>query len=167
LENTSFKFLFYGNTLLDKIHHPNLNPDSAELVKCHAVQLQFNGTLQTHAVKSQSLQPFYHNYFNGKDPKKWAAQVPVCKSVLYKNLYAGIDVVVFGSSTNVRYDFNVNPGADPATIKMSFTGQDQLALREGKLIIYTSVGEIEQKPPYAFQKDKKGNTIPVACNYVL
>lgn len=170
LENAAFTFLFYENNLPNKIHHALNTPqkkDSVQSLSFHAVKLQFTGASASCTVKQQTVQPFYHNYFLGNDPAKWTSRVPVCKGVTYKNIYTGIDVSVFGNGNNVRYDFNISAGGNPSDIHLLFTGQDKLFLRDGKLVITTSVGEIEQQQPYGYQASKNGTVKPVACSYAL
>src|ERR1700694_3233143 len=54
------------------------------------------------------------NYLLGNDPAKWLRNVPSWSRVKYEQVYRGIDLVFYGSSQRLEYDFNVSPGADPS-----------------------------------------------------
>jgi gliding motility-associated-like protein len=160
VENTAFTCVFYPKEGIDHhdAHHRRFG--------FHALRMNFDGASAHHATEAEEVQEFYHNYFIGSDPKKWATQVPVCKMVIHKNMYPGIDVKVFGRGNNIRYDFMVSPGADPKAIVLKFTGQERLSIRNEQLVIVTSVGEIIQEKPYAYQ-EKNGKRSEVTCRYVL
>lgn len=160
MENTAFTCVFYPKEGID--HHDTHH----RFLGFHSLKMEFEGASPGHATMAEEVQEFYHNYFIGSDPRKWAAQVPVCKAVIHKNMYPGIDVKVFGRGNNIRYDFSVAPGADAKKIVLKFSGQDRLSLREGQLVMSTSVGEIIQEKPYAYQQTKGGRR-EVSCRYVL
>ncbi len=168
LENSAFTYLFFPKDgFHNHLSHKKKETKHKEIYQYHALRMDFVGALANHQLVASETQSFYHNYFIGRDPKKWAPHVGVHKVVTYRNMYRGIDVKVFGRGNNVRYDFVVSPGADANAIQLKFSGQDRLVLREGKLIIVTSVGEIEQEAPSAYQEQKNGVIKKVACGYVL
>jgi len=157
LENSAFTYLFFPKDgFHNHLSHKKKETKHKEIYQYHALRMDFVGALANHQLVASETQSFYHNYFIGRDPKKWAPHVGVHKVVTYRNMYRGIDVKVFGRGNNVRYDFVVSPGADANAIQLKFSGQDRLVLREGKLIIVTSVGEIEQEAPSAYQEQKNG-----------
>lgn len=165
LEHSSFMYLFYPAGGLGQ-HHAHEKKTADSSLSFHAVRMEFDGADPNHPIATQNTCPFYHNYFQGNDPRKWASNVPLYNVVLHKNMYPGIDVKVFGRGNNLRYDFIVSPGADPSAISLKFTGQDRLWLRNGKVMMLTSVGEIIQEAPYAYQL-AGGREKPVPCEYVL
>lgn len=170
LENTAFTYLFYPADGFSKIHAPSHSKQGApqdELLNFHAVKMSFEGASTSHPVQVDKVQPFYNNYFIGNDPKHWASQVPLCQNVMYQGLYNGIDLKIFGQGNDARYDFIISPGADVSDIRMKFTGQEKLSLQEGKLLISTTVGDILQAGPIAYQEDASGRTKQVACRYSL
>src|SRR5256885_1947389 len=61
------------------------------------------------------------DYFIGSDPSKWHTNISTFRKVLYKNVYAGIDQVFYGSDgQQLECDFVVEPRADSQRIKFSF-----------------------------------------------
>ncbi|MCP4215551.1 MAG: hypothetical protein GY765_12935 [bacterium] len=99
------------------------------------------------------------NYFKGKDASKWQCNVPTSKAVLYKNLYANIDLKVYGLEKEIEYDWIVKPAGNPKAIRFSYdnfiSGAVQGAATridsQGNLLIQTAFGELMHKKPVSFQ----------------
>ncbi len=76
------------------------------------------------------------NYLKGNDPKKWYTDLSSYEKVVYKELWNGIDLVFYGSKSQLKYEFVLNPGADPQDIRLSYKGADGISLdEEGNLLI--------------------------------
>ena len=58
----------------------------------------------------------------------WRTDVAQYGRVRYSAVYPGIDLVYYGNGTQLEYDFVLQPQADPARIRMSFTRADRLSL---------------------------------------
>jgi len=69
------------------------------------------------------------NYFIGNDPKKWNTDIPTYSSVLYKEVYKGIDIRFYGNQKQLEYDVIVKPGADPSKVKIVYEGIEGLRLK--------------------------------------
>lgn len=81
--------------------------------------------------------------------------------LIYENVYPGIDWVVYCVGEGLKYDFVVQPGADPSQIRLKIEDADTTYLTEGgELIIKTSLGEIREAAPQSFA----GGT-PVASSF--
>ena len=68
--------------------------------------LEFVGGPQVQAVPEYEL-PGKVNYIIGKDPKEWRLGIPTYKSVRYRDLYPGIDVVSYGNR-ELEFDLSSN-----------------------------------------------------------
>jgi gliding motility-associated-like protein len=168
LETSAFTYLFYPKDgFHNHLSHEKKVETKSRVFQFHSLRMDFEGAIPNHPIVASEAQSFYHNYFLGKDPKKWASRVGVYQTVTHKNIYNGIDVKVFGRDNNVRYDFIISPGANIQDIQLKFSGQDNLFLRDGKIILSTSVGEIIQEEPHAYQQGKDGQIKEIACSYVL
>ena len=106
------------------------------------------------------------NYYLGQDPEKWISGVPTYESVRYKRAYEGIDVVFYGREGKLEYDFVVAPAADPARIRLKFSGADSLAIENGDLMMRTKAGLIRQHRPELYQIID-GSKRLVAGEYIL
>ncbi|MBL0744697.1 PKD domain-containing protein [Chryseolinea lacunae] len=108
----------------------------------------------------------YYNYFLGTDPSRWASRVLAYASILYPEVYAGIDFRVSSVGNNLKYDFIVKPGADPSQIKIEYSGVDGVEQLDTELKIKTALGSLTELEPYSYQG--AGNTKQtVASQYRL
>ncbi|RYF72322.1 MAG: PKD domain containing protein, partial [Cytophagaceae bacterium] len=90
------------------------------------------------------------SYFIGNDPSRWAGGVRGFPEVIYHDVYPGINLRIYAYYQTLKYEFVVQPGADPAKIQLTYTGADQLSLTDNRLIIKTSVNEFRENAPYSF-----------------
>ncbi len=75
------------------------------------------------------------NYLTGRDRSQWRTGVSTFGRLRLAGLYRGIDVVYYGTSRQLEYDFLVHPGADPSAIRFSLPAKleanGELALANG------------------------------------
>ena len=106
------------------------------------------------------------NYFTG-DKKNWKVDIPTYKEVVYRDIYKGIDLRVYGTGSALEYDFMVNPGADPKDILLSYSGIKGLSTnKEGELIIDTQFGDLKESKPYIYQ-EINGERVVVEGKFVI
>ncbi|MFN8299090.1 MAG: gliding motility-associated C-terminal domain-containing protein [Chitinophagales bacterium] len=107
----------------------------------------------------------YHTYCIATPDKKNAYAIENIKGyhkLLYKNLYAGIDVeYTFDENiSGFKYSVIVHPGADPSLVKMVYDKNREIEIGEdGNLEVHTSFGEITEKAPLTFYNDDNSATI--------
>ncbi len=107
------------------------------------------------------------NYFYGNDPSNWHTNVPNYKSVIYGDVYSGIDLTYYSNRGRVEYDFVVAPGADYRQIKMRYDGADGLCVDDaGLLRIDAGLGELVMLSPTVYQF-RGGDRVPVSGKFVL
>lgn len=79
----------------------------------------------------------------------------------------GIDVTFRATGDNVEKIFSVQPGADPASIRIRIDGGTSLRIgAEGELAVTTGLGDVAFTAPIAYQ-DGIGGRVPVAARYRL
>jgi len=84
------------------------------------------------------------------------------QEIVYRDLYDGIDLSYRMQDRQLKYEFIVRPGADPALITMSYEGVEGVRLDgSGELIVSTALGEMRDGKPIAYQDEKV-----VDCNFV-
>jgi gliding motility-associated-like protein len=167
LEKNAFTYVFYPPDGFEHFH-PHEGGTAADLntmLTFQAIRMEFANSSNA-TVEPQTKREFYNNYFIGNDPAKWASQVRAFGKVYYHELYKGITAKVFSNNTDVRYDFIISPSADPSQIRLDFMGQNGLSIKDGKLIIKTEIGDIEEATPYAYQM-AGGQKVKVDCKYVI
>jgi len=93
------------------------------------------------------------NCLTGKDPRSWRTSIPAYRSILYEDLYRNIDLKVYGTSSQMEYDFIVHPGADPNDIRLACQGTEGLELdNDGNLVVKTRFGELKHLKPAIYQE---------------
>jgi gliding motility-associated-like protein len=146
-------------------HNPSLKPDSF-IIKGHVFKVKFSGANPDPLVKGDHPFPDYFNYYLGKDPSRWASKVWSYREINYQELYPGIDMKIYSSGENLKYDLIIFPGAKASDIRLQYEGLDKIFLSEGNLILKTSVNHIVEGKPYAYQIIN-GKKVTVPCHYVL
>jgi len=97
------------------------------------------------------------------DAKK-VTNVKSYSEVVSKGLYPGVDLRSYIDNASPRYDLIVAAGANPAAIKMKFTGANGVAISpKGELTLKTELGDKKQVGLKAFQTiDGKQAEVSVA-----
>jgi len=92
------------------------------------------------------------NYFVGSRGQ-WHTGVPQYERVRYAGVYPGVDVVYYGSGSQLEYDFVLQPQADPSRIRMKFSGARRLSVTpDGDLLVETGGARLVQKKPLIYQQ---------------
>ncbi len=165
LEKNSFFFTLLSPSDLSKIHHPGTK--NGAIVNGHSFRETFVGTKPAPVIAGDNAFSDYENYYIGNDPTHWASGVKIFQKVKYHDLYDGIDLAVTGrGEANIKYDFIVKKGADASQIKIQYEGVDKLELSKNKLLIKTSVGNLIEEKPFAYQ-DINNTRIEVKCRFVI
>ncbi|MFI5173092.1 MAG: PKD domain-containing protein, partial [Chitinophagales bacterium] len=154
---------------LEEARHAHHSPNEQiadGIIHRHAYKMFFEGANNSPSIIKNNISKEYYNYLIGNDHSKWASKVFAYSEVIYKNLYSGINLKMYSSGENLKYDLIVSPGTDESQIQFRYDGTDEIKIVNGDLIISTSVGAITELKPYAYQK-RKGQLVAVPCNYVL
>jgi hypothetical protein len=108
-----------------------LQPAGTDVLRFGA---SFVGARQVLPVgQEQSSSEF--NYFVG-DQTLWRQDVPAYERVAYEGLYDGIDLLVQGLGSHLKYEFHVAPGADWSQIAIRYDGIGGLSLADdGALVL--------------------------------
>ncbi|OFX17222.1 MAG: hypothetical protein A2033_00950, partial [Bacteroidetes bacterium GWA2_31_9] len=171
LEKDGFTYNFFKEEDL-KHSHADENildkseKDHSEVIHWHAFNVKLMNAQSNCVIEALNPYSDYINYFIGNEPSKWASKVKRYKDVLYNNVYQGIDLKLYSNESNLKYDFIVKAGADITEIILQYNGVDDLKLKNGDLIIKTSVKQIIEMKPVAWQLIS-GEKQEVKCNFKL
>lgn len=136
-------------------------------IKSHSYQVSFVGGSQETRYHLGKASPDVSNYFLGGDPSKWKTGVRSFYDITRESIYDGVDMRFYASSNGgMKYDLILSPQTDPSIIQLKYEGVDNLKIKSGALVISTSVGEVKELEPYAYQIID-GKRIEVKCNYTL
>ena len=116
------------------------------------VRLRFAGANPNPVLKGREQLPGVANFFLGNDPAMWRTNVPTYGAVTYQGLYPGIDLAYSGTEGYLKSAFVVAPGADPAMIRLVYSGAQSMGLRQdGALVLRTELGELVERAPVVYQ----------------
>lgn len=119
-------------------------------VRSHAYDVKFLNADLSEIVPDKPIDS-YNNYFLGNDATKWKSNCKIFQAITYKNIYPGIDVRYYTNDGKLKYDVIIHPGADASKLIMQYEGVDKLQIKEGQLVIKTSVGDVKELTPYSYQ----------------
>ncbi len=162
----TYNFFREGDMAFSSAHH-DYEFTPPELIKhFHAYKVHFRNSNRNPEVIPDKAFDDYLNFYIGNDPSKWASRVPKYEEIYYKDLYDGIDFKFYQNYEGLKYDFIVRPGYNPNNIVLEYEGIDNIFIENENVKIITSVNEIIEVKPYAYQiiNNKK---IEVKCNYNL
>lgn len=168
LENDGFTYVLSNSEDVEKVHEVMYASNSirnAHTIRSHAYKVNFRNA-KIAQLEGLEKNTAYYNYILGNDPAKWASFVPLYNKINYDDIYEGVDLQTYSTEGNFKYDFIVEPGADPFQITLDYVGTDGIEMDNGNLIVYTSVETIIEEEPYAFQIIN-GKERQVNCQYVL
>ncbi|MFN3649246.1 MAG: hypothetical protein ACK47B_06655 [Armatimonadota bacterium] len=101
------------------------------------------------------------SHFSGS-AAEWTS-VRSSTEIVYRELWAGIDLRLSAADRRLKYEYLVSPGASPAAIRLRYRGAS-LSLDGQALSISTPAGVLRDEPPIAYQ-EIDGERRPVTCAY--
>ena len=114
------------------------------------------GQAQTGAVVS---------YFKGPRDE-WHTGLPTYAQIVYPDLWEGIDLTYSGTVNRLKYEFVVQPGADPTRIRLAYRGASVRLNEAGQLEISTPAGGFQDDAPVAYQ-EVNGQRVPVQVAFTM
>ena len=176
LENKGFTVLMHKADDVVKLSeythstYKNLNPKESKpdtfTLRSAVYKVNFLGANTAAERVPDKVSKAYNNYFIGNDPSQWAGNCKIYGAVTYKNIYPNIDLRYYSDKDQLKYDFIVRPGGNPAAIAMRYDGVTSLAIKDKELIVQTSVGNVRELAPYSYQTGLSGSST-INTKYVV
>jgi hypothetical protein len=130
-----------------------LRSQGPQPVESTVVRMKLAGANPTAEMRAVEPLPGKSNYFIGNDPSHWRTVIPNYRKVEARGVYPGVDLDYYGTGRQLEFDFIVQPGGNPDTIRMLFEGGKQPHIDDyGDLVVSTSLGEIRQHKPRVYQE---------------
>ncbi len=141
----SYQFIKYPNL------HANFKSKEESIVEQHVVWAEFIGANNTSEIIKKDKSTDYFNYFIGNDQSKWISEAYAYSDITYTDFYPKTDFRVYIKNGYLKYDFVLKPESEN-NIQINFSGQDNIRInKQGELVIETSLGQIIEEKPYAYQ----------------
>lgn len=149
------------------MHHAHTSPmvNKQHMIRGHAFKTLFiNANKEAHHFSTEPVK-YYLNYFLGNDPENWVSELYPKQKIYYQNLWNQIDLHFYNASGRLKYDFIVHPGGDIADLRWKYDGVSEAKIKDGHLIIKTSLGTVTEQKPYAYQM-VHGDKKEIYCRYI-
>jgi CARDB protein/beta-propeller repeat-containing protein len=130
-----------------------------------ALKLDFVGARPAVVPRGQELTSTVISYFKGPE-SEWKAGLRTYASLIYPDLWPGIDLVYGGTPGRLKYTLLVKPGADPGQIKLAYRGASAVVLDRGRLEVSTPMGGFSEERPYVYQ-EVNGRRTEIPTRYAL
>src|SRR5438445_4746600 len=116
------------------------------------VKLDFVGANPAARIAGEEKTSAVVSYFKG--PRgEWKTGLATYASILYSDLWPGIDLVYSGTPDRLKYSFRVRPGADAGRIAMAYRGVTGVRVNAGgELEVETPAGRLKDEKPSAYQE---------------
>jgi hypothetical protein len=116
------------------------------------ILVTFTGANQVIPEGSDTLTRKNH-YLFGPDMAGWITDVSNHRSIVYKDLWNGIDLRYRLDGGHLKYEFIVAPGSDTSNISMFYEGMDSLEIcdRTGDLLIGSRDATLRDQAPMTYQ----------------
>ena len=130
----------------------------------HTYEVKFLNANPNPTIIPEKKLDTYNNYFIDNNPNKWASNCKIFTAITYKNIYPNVDVRYYTEKGKLKYDIIVHPGGDVEKIVLYYEGVEGLKIKNEKLIVKTSIGEVQELAPYSFQSNANGRK-DVPCKF--
>jgi hypothetical protein len=116
----------------------------------HVARLRFQGASDV-APEAAGALAGRANFLIG-EPSEWQLDIPLHGGVVYRGLYPGIDLSFGASGRNLKSEFLVAPGADPALIRMHYPDSEVHLAEDGDLAVVVNGQELREQAPTVYQE---------------
>ena len=131
-----------------------------------AITLTFEGASPQASLVGEDRRPTLYNFFSGNDPTAWRTGVPGFGSVLYRQVYDGVNIRLHDRSDTLEYDLLLQPGADLRRVVVRVDGASALEMADdGGLVVRTPAGPLKQTRPATFETRRDGTMRPVTSTF--
>src|SRR5579864_2267668 len=117
------------------------------------IRLRFENASPTVALSGADQLPGTANFFIGNDPSQWYTDVPTYASVVYHDLYPGVDLSYAGHPGLLKGTYSLAAGVEPSVIHWRYDGATDANLdASGNLQITAPDGvTLTEQLPVAWQ----------------
>ncbi|MFA5556461.1 MAG: choice-of-anchor Q domain-containing protein [Flavobacteriaceae bacterium] len=135
----------------------NIKTDSCSqtIRETHRFTVQLENVNPEPLVETSEPETYTEHYYNERFPEGLKG-VRSFTEITLKDIYPGIDWVIYGKGNFMEYDFIVHPGADPKQIRFRINDADKASLTEnGDLKMETRLGEVLKHAPISFVEEQQ------------
>lgn len=157
--NREFSYVFYEMSG----HGHEEASGHVENDRLQVVRATFLDAQNPNKYSEEKKSAFYRNYFLSSDPEHWRSEVYSSAKVTAHEQYEGIDLLLEGGNSELKYSWIVTPGTDASVIRWKYDGIDRIRKNsDGSIEIRHALGSITEGKPAAWTiRNGKKTIIPV------
>lgn len=129
------------------------------------IKMQFSNSNSLNFKPKDSVEGTF-NYLLGNNSSKWFTDVESFKTIVADNIYEGIDLVYYIDDNNPRYDFIIEPYANPQQININFEGINSISLENENVKLLTKDLVIDITNLFAYQVENNKRK-KIECSFNL
>jgi hypothetical protein len=133
---------------------PQSSQSIPQRIQNYRIDLDFIGANPNVKIIPQNLLSSLAKYYFGYNT---AAEARQFGSILYQDLYPGIDLLITSAPNATReglkYDFILRPGADPNNIRLKYSDKAVLG-KEGEVVLNHLLGTLQESAPIVWQTEQ-------------
>jgi len=102
-------------------------------------------------ITATDKQEYYENFYTSGDANYGITNVHTYKTIIYKNIYDHIDMVLHVQEGGMKYEFVVYPGGKVSDIQMQWAGLNSIKkLKDSKIEYSFPLGNMTESAPYTY-----------------
>lgn len=143
------------------------NGTGADESGLHPLVVTLEGARTGIDIEAIDQLPGYANFLMGQNESTYKQHVPWYGEIKYSNILPGVNLSYTGENGVLKREYQVNPGADPKSIKLVYSGAENITLAaDGSLIVKTKFGDLIEAAPVSYQ-EINGTHSEVSSNYTI
>jgi hypothetical protein len=144
--------IFVGNGALHYQFNREKKGTGTSSFQMNRMDVELVGANKQAALVTDEKADYYENFVTTGNHSITAHSY---NRITYKDVYPGIDWVLYTAHNELKYEFVVHKGGNPANIKLNYGGTDNLTIgSKGELVATTPQGNVVEAAPYTYQADK-------------
>ncbi|MDA9775551.1 hypothetical protein N9B67_04420, partial [Algibacter sp.] len=171
MEDSGWTAWLAGKGYDDLWSHRNVDEDSdgaPESLDSHAWRVRFKDGNTDARTSGRHQLGHKVNYYRGSDQTKWVTGLIPVGQVRYDGVWPGVNLIMDGrkrGTQKLKYDWVVEPGADPSAIRLIHEGTEISIRPDGSLLHKMGeVGDVVEGVPFAYQL-VGSKMVTVECAY--
>lgn len=161
LRATGVSYVFQETpTPLVPLAHPDDNLQELSTTR-YRLDLNLVGANLNPTAEGAEPLPGHYNYYLAHAPEG-ILNVPRFAAVTYRDVYPGVDLAWRNTDQGTKYEFILQPGADPTSVQLQPQGASFVEVTtEGHFRMETPLGTVEEAAPTTYWLDAAGRQHPV------
>lgn len=138
----------------NKQHNATQDPTGKKTTETYNLTVSLEGANPNATITASEQAITKFNYYLPQCPAG-ITNVASYHKLVYAEVYPHIDWVIYSRDNQLKYDFIVKPGGDPASIRLRINDAESVQISEkGALLMHTRLGDLREKAPQSFADDQ-------------